>query len=56
MAFDGTNYNKITEMRLVQSDKGVYLDRCFVNEKGLNIAYVDMGNEDKLYFKTFVLE
>lgn len=56
MAFDGTNYNKITEMRLVQSDKGVYLDRCFVNEKGLNIAYVDLGNEDKLYFKTFALE
>ena len=56
MALDGTNYNKIAEMRLVQSDKGAYLDRCFVNEKGLNIAYVDLNIEDKLYFKTFRVE
>ncbi len=55
MAFDNA-YNKIAEMRLVQSEGGVYLDRCFVNEKGLNIAYVDLNNEDKLYFKTFRVE
>lgn len=57
MAFDpNRDYEKIGEMRLEQSDNGVYLDRCFVNEKGLNITYVDMENEDKLYFKTFVVE
>ncbi|AFL84396.1 hypothetical protein Belba_1799 [Belliella baltica DSM 15883] len=55
MAFD-SNYEKIAEMRLEQSEDGVYLDRCFVNEKGLNITYVDLNNEDKLYFKTFLVE
>ncbi|MCH7400001.1 DUF4221 domain-containing protein [Belliella sp. DSM 107340] len=54
MAFD-SNYEKIAEMRLEQSEDGVYLDRCFVNEKGLNITYVDLNNEDKLYFKTFLI-
>jgi hypothetical protein len=57
MAFDpNQGYKKVGEMRLQQSEKGVYLDRCFVNEKGLNITYVDLENEDKLYFKTFVVE
>jgi hypothetical protein len=57
MAFDpDQDYKKVAEMRLVQSGKGVYLDRCFVNEKGLNITYVDLENEDKLYFKTFLVE
>lgn len=57
MAFDSKqDYKKVGEMRLQQSEKGVYLDRCFVNEKGLNITYVDLENEDKLYFKTFVVE
>ena len=57
MAFDTEqNYRKVAEMRLKKSEKGVYLDRCFVNEKGFNITYVDLENEDKLYFKTFVVE
>uniref|UniRef100_UPI002714B28F DUF4221 family protein n=1 Tax=Cecembia rubra TaxID=1485585 RepID=UPI002714B28F len=57
MAFDpNQEYKKVAELRLLQSKKGVYLDRCFVNEKGLNINYVDLENEDKLYFKTFVVE
>ncbi|RZS96110.1 DUF4221 family protein [Cecembia calidifontis] len=57
MAFDpDQDYKKVAEMRLVQNGKGVYLDRCFVNEKGLNITYVDLENEDKLYFKTFLVE
>jgi hypothetical protein len=57
MAFDPKrDYQKVGEMRLEQTEKGVYLDRCFVNEKGLNITYVDLENEDKLYFKTFVVE
>lgn len=57
MAFDSKqDYRKVGEMRLLQSEKGVFLDRCFVNEKGLNITYVDLENEDKLYFKTFVVE
>lgn len=57
MAFDSKqNFEKVAEMRLEQSDSGVYLDRCFVNEKGLNITYVDLENEDKLYFKTFLVE
>jgi len=57
MAFDPKQeYKKVAEMRLLQTEKGVYLDRCFVNEKGLNITYVDFENEDKLYFKTFVVE
>jgi hypothetical protein len=46
----------VAEMRLKKSEKGVYLDRCFVNAKGFNITYVDLENEDKLYFKTFVVE
>jgi hypothetical protein len=57
MAFDTEqNYRKVAEMRLKKSEKGVYLDRCFVNEKGFNITFVDLENEDKLYFKTFVVE
>lgn len=57
MAFDTKqDYRKVAEMRLKKSEKGVYLDRCFVNEKGFNIAYVDLENEDKLYFKTFLVE
>lgn len=57
MAFDAKqDYRKVAEMRLKKSEKGVYLDRCFVNEKGFNITYVDLENEDKLYFKTFLVE
>ncbi|MFT4856478.1 MAG: precorrin-2 methylase, partial [Planctomycetota bacterium] len=57
MAFDTKqDYRKVAEMRLKKSEKGVYLDRCFVNEKGFNITYVDLENEDKLYFKTFLVE
>ena len=56
MAFDSETFEKRAEMRLMQTEEGVYLDRCFVNEKGLNITYVDLANEDKLYFKTFVVE
>ncbi|AWW31448.1 hypothetical protein DN752_15690 [Echinicola strongylocentroti] len=55
MAFD-SSFEKIAEMRLEQTAAGTYLDRCFVNEKGLNIAYVDLTNEDILYYKTFSLE
>jgi hypothetical protein len=57
MAFDAKqDYRKVAEIRLKKSEKGVYLDRCFVNEKGFNITYVDLENEDKLYFKTFLVE
>ncbi|WPR74425.1 DUF4221 family protein [Algoriphagus sp. NG3] len=56
MAFDAETFEKRAEMRLKQSEEGVYLDRCFVNERGLNITYVDLENEDQLYFKTFVVE
>jgi len=57
MAFDPKqNYKKVAEMRLKKTAKGLFLDRCFVNEKGLNITYVDLENEDKLYFKTFLVE
>ncbi|SDZ59937.1 DUF4221 family protein [Rhodonellum ikkaensis] len=57
MAFDTKqDYRKVAEMRLKKSEKGIYLDRCFVNEKGFNITYVDLENEDKLYFKTFLVE
>jgi hypothetical protein len=57
MAFNTKqNYRKVAEMRLKKNEKGVYLDRCFVNEKGFNITYVDLENEDKLYFKTFLVE
>lgn len=57
MAFDTKqDYRKVAEMRLKKSEKGVYLDRCFVNEKGFNITYMDLENEDKLYFKTFLVE
>ncbi|SDZ56428.1 DUF4221 family protein [Rhodonellum ikkaensis] len=57
MAFDAKqDYRKVAEMRLKKSEKGIYLDRCFVNEKGFNITYVDLENEDKLYFKTFLVE
>jgi hypothetical protein len=56
MAFDAETFEKRAEMRLKQTEEGVYLDRCFVNERGLNITYVDLEDEDKLYFKTFVVE
>ncbi|MGY6520858.1 MAG: DUF4221 family protein [Mongoliitalea sp.] len=57
MAFDpNQEYKKVAEMRLKKTEKGLFLDRCFVNEKGLNITYLDLENEDKLYFKTFVVE
>jgi len=57
MAFDPKQeYKKVAEMRLKKTADGLFLDRCFVNEKGLNITYVDFENEDKLYFKTFVVE
>jgi hypothetical protein len=57
MAFDTKqDYRKVAEMRLKKSEKGIYLDRCFVNEKGFNITYLDLENEDKLYFKTFLVE
>lgn len=55
MVFD-LEFNKVVEQRIPHTENGVYLDRCFVNEKGLNIAYVDLENEDKLYFKTFLVQ
>lgn len=57
MVFDRKqDYKKVAEMHLKNTEEGVYLDRCFVNEKGLNITYVDLGDEEKLYFKTFAIE
>ena len=56
MAFDAVSFDKKAEMKLRQSDSGVFLDRCFVNEKGLNIFYLDFEDEDKLFFKTFLLD
>lgn len=55
LVFD-LNFKKVAEQRIPHAENGVYLDRCFVNEKGLNITYVDLENEDKLYFKTFLAE
>ncbi|WP_339874476.1 DUF4221 family protein [uncultured Algoriphagus sp.] len=56
MAFDAASFDKKAEMELRQSDAGAFLDRCFVNERGLNIFYMDFANEDKLFFKTFLLD
>ncbi|KEO73286.1 DUF4221 family protein [Anditalea andensis] len=46
--------NKIAENKLSSGENGTFLDRCFVNENGLNVAYVDFSAEDRLYFKTFL--
>ncbi|MCH7409120.1 DUF4221 domain-containing protein [Belliella sp. DSM 111904] len=57
MAFDPKqNYRKIAQLLVEKSENGTYLDRCFVNEKGFNITYVSNENEDKLYFKTYLVE
>ena len=56
MAFDAVLFDKKAEIKLRQSDAGVFLDRCFVNERGLNIFYSDFEDEDKLFFKTFLLD
>lgn len=55
MAFDLKTYRKLAEINLYSNDEIVFLDRCFINSDGLNIAFVDLKNEDKLYFKVFTL-
>lgn len=56
MAFDKNSFEKKGEIKLGQNREGVYLDRCFVNEKGINVAFVNLKDEDHLYFKTYSLE
>jgi len=51
-----SEFNKIVETLIPQPEKGIFMDACFVNKNGLNIQYVDLNNEDKLYFKTFSLK
>ncbi|AFL82837.1 hypothetical protein Belba_0166 [Belliella baltica DSM 15883] len=47
------DYKKVTEFDIKQPKDGVYYDMCFANENGLYIPYVDLNNEDVLYFKNF---
>ncbi|MFD2033254.1 DUF4221 family protein [Belliella marina] len=47
------DYKKVAEFDIKQPEDGVYYDMCFANKNGLYIPYVDLNNEDVLYFKNF---
>ena len=51
------SFNLIHEERFKQPKNGQYVPRMsFVNKTGLNIAFIDYDNEDKLTFVNFKLE
>jgi len=51
------SFNLIHEERFKQPKSGQYVPRMsFVNKTGLNIAFIDYENEDKLTFVNFKLE